>query len=262
MREIEIFNPLIEKNIQKTFYAEKLVKTAIENELFTFFYQPYFESKSLKLAGFEALLRIKNKTRIIPPSEFIDFLENSSYLKDVESYILRKNIEILKGWKVPISINLSFAGIESLDILRIFKSFEKAMKGLPSHFILEITERKLAKDIEKTKKVLGVLKAYNTKIALDDFGTGYSSLNYLKDLPIDIVKIDKSFIKLMLKDNRTYCIVENIIKLAKSLGIKTVAEGIETEEEMETLRALGCDYLQGFLFSPPLPPEEVKKFIK
>ncbi|GEM_PF-2789009 len=261
IKDIEIYNPSIEKSIQKVFYTEQLIKSALENHQFVFYYQPYFDSNSLEVAGFEALIRIKRDNKIIPPSEFIEFLENSSYLKDVESFLIYKNIEILKKWQIPISVNLSFTGIESLHILKIFKEWESILKNLPTYFILEITERKLAHDLEQTRKILSVLKAYNAKIALDDFGTGYSSLNYLRDLPIDIVKIDRSFVKLMLKDKRTYSIVESLINLAKKLGLKTIGEGVETEEEMKALQNLGCDFLQGFLFSPPLPPEEAEKLI-
>ncbi len=259
---IEFFNPAIETEVEKVFRTINLIKRAIKENLFIFYYQPYFKTQVSEIAGLEALVRIKDGDKFIKPLEFIEYLENSPYIKDFEYYNLYKNLNKIKEWKIPISINISSKSFEFLYILEIISKYEDLIKNLPIYFIIEITEHTLAKNLEKSQKVLNILKSYNIKITLDDFGTGYSSLNYLKDFSIDIIKIDKSFIDLILKDNKTYYIVETVIKLAKNLGIKTLAEGVETEEQLKILQNLDCDFIQGFLLSKPLPEKEVEKIIK
>jgi len=140
--------------------------------------------------------------------------------------------------------------------------FKNILSAFPSYLILEITEHTFAENLDKAKKILKTIKSFNIKIALDDFGVGYSSLNYLKDLPINILKIDLSFIKSMVDDTKTYYIVATIINLAHYLNIKTVAEGVETKTQLEILKKLKCDYVQGFLLSPPLSGEKIENLIK
>ncbi|MGC9120292.1 MAG: EAL domain-containing protein, partial [Sulfurihydrogenibium sp.] len=138
---------------------------------------------------------------------------------------------------------------------------EKYLKDLPVSPVIEITERLYIKNIETTKKIVSKLKNMNVKIAIDDFGTGYSSLSSLKDIDADILKIDMSFIKAMVNDKKSRALVKAIISLAQALGMKTLAEGVETQQQKDMLIDMGVDYLQGFLLSKPLPEEEVEKLI-
>ncbi|MDF2953291.1 MAG: GGDEF domain [Thermodesulfobacterium sp.] len=259
---IEIFNPLIENEVEQTFKVNTLIKKALKENLFVFYYQPYFETKSLKIAGVEALVRIKDNEKLVLPSEFIKHLENSPYLIEFENFNFRKNLENLKNWKIPISINISSKSFKILDFKKIFSNFKDTLSAFPFYLILEITEHTLAENIKTAKEILKTIKSFNIKIALDDFGVGYSSLNYLKDLPIDILKIDISFTKSLLKDIKTYNIVKTLINLAKDLNLKTIAEGVETEEQLKIYKDLKCDYVQGFFLSSPLPEKEMKNLLK
>lgn len=259
---IEIYNPEIEKEIGKAFRYEILIKRAVEENLFVFHYQPYFETDTLKLAGAETLVRIKDKNKLIYPLDFINILENSPYLQNFNYLWFEKNLEKIKAWKIPISINISSQSFKTLDFLNLLNLFKDILSQYPYFLELEITEHTLTENIERAKKIMETIKSFKVKIALDDFGTGFSSLNYLKDFPIDIIKIDISFIKDIVKDIKTYYIIETIINLSHSLNIKTVAEGVETEEQLNLLKKLKCDFVQGFLLSKPLSEEEMENFIK
>ncbi|MGC8868675.1 MAG: EAL domain-containing protein, partial [Sulfurihydrogenibium sp.] len=226
---------------------------------FIFHYQPYFEVKSGKVAGFESLVRIRDiNAYIYYPKDFIDFLENSVYLKDFEEWALKEISEKIKKWKIPISINISARTFED-DLF--FEKVEKYLKNLPVSPVIEITERAYINNTKATKELISKLKNMNVKIAIDDFGTGYSSLSSLKYIDADILKIDMSFIKAMVKDKKSRVLVKTIISLAQDLGMKTLAEGVETQQQKDILVDMGVDYLQGFLLSKPLPEEEVEKLI-
>ncbi|MGC9080102.1 EAL domain-containing protein [Sulfurihydrogenibium sp.] len=256
---IEFFSKDLEKQIQSLFLAERIVSDAIKYSSFIFHYQPYFEVKSGKVAGFESLVRIRDiNGYIYYPKDFIDFLENSVYLKDFEEWALKEISEKIKIWQIPISINISARTFEDNLFL---EEFEKYLKDLPVSPVIEITERLYIKNIETTKKIVSNLRNMNVKIAIDDFGTGYSSLSSLKDIDVDILKIDMSFVKAMVNDKKSRALVKTIISIAQDFGMKTLAEGVETQQQKDILVDMGVDYLQGFLLSKPLPEEEVEKII-
>lgn len=259
---IEIYNPEIEEKIKKPLETELLIKKALEEDLFVFYYQPYFETETLKLAGLEALVRIKRNNELILPNEFIKVLENSSYLLKFNFLCFERNIKKIKEWKIPISINISSQSFKSLDFFELLNHFKEILSQYPYFLELEITEHTLIENIEITKDIIKNIKSFKVKISLDDFGTGFSSLNYLKDFPIDTIKIDISFIKDLVKDIKTYYIVENLINLCRSLNIKVIAEGVETEKQFRFLKKLKCDYVQGHFLSKPLSEEEVKTLLK
>uniref|UniRef100_A0A7V6CD97 EAL domain-containing protein n=1 Tax=Thermodesulfobacterium geofontis TaxID=1295609 RepID=A0A7V6CD97_9BACT len=259
---IEIYNPEIERKVEKVLKLELIIKSAFEKELFVFYYQPYFETETLKLAGAEALVRIKKNKELILPNEFITFLENSPYLPNFELLSLKKNIEKIKKWKIPISINISSQSFKSTHFLNLLTHYKEILSQYPYFLEIEITEHTLAEHIDMAKEIIETIKSFKAKISLDDFGTGFSSLNYLKDFPIDIIKIDLSFTRDLVKDVKTYYIVESFINLSRSLNIKTLAEGVETEEQLKLLKKLKCDYVQGYLLAKPLPEEEIEKLLK
>lgn len=259
---IEIYNPEIEEKIKKALETELLIKKALEEELFVFYYQPYFETETLKLVGLEALVRIKRNNELILPNKFIKVLENSSYLLKFNFLCFKRNIEKIKEWKIPISINISSQSFKSLDFLKLLNHFKEILSQYPYFLELEITEHTLIENIEITKDIIKNIKSFKIKISLDDFGTGFSSLNYLKDFPIDTIKIDISFVRDLVKDTKTYFIIENLINLCQSLNIKVIAEGVETEDQFKLLKKLKCDYVQGYFLSKPLSEEEVKTLLK
>ena len=260
INQIKLFNKNIEKKIKLKILIEDLIHKATEENLFVFHYQPYFDSITKEIKGFEALVRIKDHDgKIHYPNEFIDLLEKSIYLDDFRNWALKEVSEKIKEWKKPISINISARTFKNTDFpLEVIKY----AKELPASLILEITERIYMDEPEKSEKIIRDLKkCKNIKIAIDDFGTGYSSLSYLKDISADILKIDISFVRAMIKDKKAKAVVEAIITLAKALGMKTLAEGVETEVQYNILKKMGVDYIQGFYFAKPLPEEEIEKLL-
>ena len=253
---IEYFDKGIEHEIERINIAQALVIRALEEDLFVLYYQPFFDTKDLKLAGFEALVRIKDKDgTVYSPGIFIDFLEKSSYVFEFEKWLVKKVNQKSEKWGLPISFNIS---------ARSFKNEEhmKQISPVKARVIMEITERTLLEGSEKVKNVLDYIKQFGyLKVAIDDFGTEYSSLKYIKDLPIDEIKIDISFTRSMMHNEKDRALVEAIINISKKLGFKTLAEGVETKEQLEVLRDMGCDYVQGYLLGGPMSEEQVEDLL-
>jgi|GEM_PF-304332 len=255
---ISFFDPELGNEISSQLNAYNLVRLAFEENLFVFYYQPYFYSNSLKIAGMEALVRIDYKGTLFYPNSFIDYLENSPFLERFENYLIKEAEKAVRMFGINISINIS---AKSFTNPLLIKKIEKISKDVRNRISIEITERAFMKDPDMTTYIILNLKKLDAcpLISIDDFGTGYSSLVYLKDLPIDIIKIDISFIRDMLKDRTAFAVVQTIIDLAKRLEKLTLAEGVETKEQYEILKVMGCDMVQGFLFSKPLPEVTAKE---
>ncbi len=257
---IKFYNPELGEQFEKFHKIEELIRKALDKNLFIFYYQPYISLADYKIIGFEALARIKDGEKIIPPSEFIDYLENSPYLKRFEEWAFQKAAQQIKNLNFNFSINISARSFFEED-------FVERIKKLPSEILpflcLEISERTIIRDLNKAKDIFTRLKteANSIKIALDDFGTGYSSFLELKELPVDIIKIDRSFIADMLKDKKQISMVKGLIDLAHSFDIKVCAEGVETKEQLQALDIMGCDYAMGFYISKPVPEEELKTLL-
>lgn len=255
---VVIFNKEIDDKIKNISFAKQLIERALNENLFTLYYQPFFNAKTLKLEGFEGLVRIKDKDgKIYTPNIFIDVLENSKYLMDYEKWLLQEITQKARKWHLPISFNASANSFKNKEYINYLSSVNSNL-----NLIMEITERVLMINPEETKELLSKIKKETAlKIAVDDFGIEYSSLKYIKDLPIDEIKIDISFTREIVDNLKTRSVVKAIITLAKELGVKTLAEGVETEEQLKILRDLGCDYLQGYLLGKPIPEEEAEKLI-
>lgn len=258
---IQFFDTEIEKEAEKLWEVFDKVKEAVEKSLFIFYYQPYYHTDSVKLAGLEALVRILDKeNRVYSPNFFIDYLENSQYLSIFENWAIDEISDKIKKWNINISLNISGKTFSNPFFLGIISKISPQIRH---KLTIEITERVLIKSPEFAMNTLLSIKKISNppSIAMDDFGTGFSSLVYLKDLPVDIIKIDRAFIRDMIEDKKSLAIVQTIIDLAKRLERKTLAEGVETEQQFEMLRTMKCDYVQGFLFSKPLPESEIEKFL-
>ncbi|GAB6045025.1 EAL domain-containing protein [Caminibacter profundus] len=255
--KFKFYSKEYEENIEKFIRGIDLIKKAIEENLFVFFYQPYFSIKDGSIAGAEALVRIKDKNKIYPPNEFIDYLEGSPYLEEFENWALKEVVSKINKWDIPISVNISARTFKNPNFKdKVFKYGE----NLKNYLTIEITERLFAENIENTKKIIEELKKLeNVRVAMDDFGTGYSSLVYLNELNTDVLKIDISFVRKLDKSLKTKEVVKFIIEVAKLLNMKTIAEGVENEEQFNILKELGCDFVQGFLFEKPLEEEEFEK---
>lgn len=270
--DIRFFNSAMEENAKVFLKTENIVDKAIKEKLFIFYYQPYFLTNDLnQIGGFECLARIRQKDgTILGPSSFIDYLENSYHLEQFEEFALESAVEKILEMNINLSVNISAKSFIRGDYI---KKILSACYRVGSRLTIEITERVLSDDITRTKMLLSELKMCKhehgeqgfcenpIKIAMDDFGTGYSSLFCIKDLPINIIKIDISFVRDMTKGPRELALVKVIIELARELGLKTVAEGVETKEQLEILKELNCDFVQGFLLAKPMPEENLSDFM-
>ncbi|WP_197017064.1 EAL domain-containing protein [Persephonella sp. KM09-Lau-8] len=257
---IRFYDKEIEKEIASQLTTKELIEEAIENKNFIFFYQPYYNAWDInEIKGYEALLRIKDsKGNMHYPSEFIEFLEKSPYAVDFRDWALKEAVKTINKIKRSVSINLTALDLRDQKFLSDLIRFSSKLEP-ESPLVIEITERILFEDIEFSKAILKEIKSLpNIKIAIDDFGTGYSSLSYLIEFMPDIVKLDISFIRQITYNEKVRLLVKHIIEIAKSLNIKTIAEGIETQEQLKILRDFGCDFVQGFLLSRPLPAEKLK----
>jgi len=232
---------------------------------FQVFYQPIFSVESLQLAGFEALIRWRHPTRgLVSPVVFIDIAERCGLILPLGFWALKEACAALPrlqagagGLPLFMSVNLSARQVTAPGLVaEVAQAIETA--GIePACLKLEVTESVLMENPEIATSALLELKSLGVSIAVDDFGTGYSSLSYLHRFPIDVLKIDRSFVNNMLLDAQSLRIVRAVSRLAKELGLKIVAEGIERPEELRLVSEFGCDYLQGYLLSPPKPSDEL-----
>ncbi|WP_024789590.1 EAL domain-containing protein [Lebetimonas sp. JH292] len=252
----EFFSSQINEQILKYTQTKNLLKTALKNKEFIYHFQPYVDSKSLKIAGAETFLRIKHNNKIIYPNNFIDNAENSGFIKTIEKQMFPKFLEYLQQINIPLSFNISG---KSLTDEEHIKNLFKKIRNLPIN--IELTEREIAGDIEYTKKIFNYFKNKKFKLSIDDFGTGYSSFSYLKDLPADYLKIDISFVRNIENSKKDYAIVETIIDFAHKFDLKTIAEGVENINQLKLLQNAECDYIQGFYFYKPMPFNEFKSLL-
>lgn len=241
---------------------------AIENKELMLYYQPQFNICSGEIFGVEALVRWYCVEKgFIPTAKFIQIAEESGQIYKLEKWIIetalqQKMIFEIEEKDIAVSINLS---AKTLSNEIYFKDLEHIFDVRDvdySHITIEITETAIISDIDFAVERLKILKQYGMKIALDDFGTGYSSLTHLKELPIDIVKLDGSFIRCIEKKDKDALIIKSILSLANDLNYEVVAEGIETKEQLEYLIMCNCRTGQGYLMSKPLPIEELNVFLK
>jgi len=248
-------------------FMERRLVDALKNKEYTLTYQPYCYLSSGRVAGTEALLKWKNEEfGLVSPLKFIPMLEETGMIIDVGKWVLRTACAQIKLWdssnySLPMSVNLSGSQFRHEFLAEMVESTIKEFGIDPHSLTLEITESIFVKDQEFTITVLNRLKAIGVSLSIDDFGTGYSSLSYLKKFPVDYVKIDQSFVKDVATDPDATSLVTAIINMAHSLNLKTIAEGVETEDQWKILRLLKCDMAQGYYFCTALPPKEVEKFL-
>ena len=241
---------------------ENQLRQALDNEEFVLHYQPKVSLESGKLTGAEALIRWNDpRTGLVPPGQFIPILEETGLIFEVGRWALRKSIEDYLRWRaaglaaVRIAVNVSPLQLRNRGFVEEIRQVISIDAHAPAGLELEITESLIMQDIKHNIASLQAIRALGVIIAIDDFGTGFSSLSYLAKLPVDTLKIDRSFVVDMTAGAEGLALVSTIINLAHSLKLKVVAEGVETEEQSRLLRLLSCDEMQGFLFSKPVPGE-------
>lgn len=245
-------------------------ETAIEQKQFKVNYQPKFNITGEKpvLCSAEALIRwIHPEFGFVRPDIFIPLFEEHGLITMLDRYVWEESAKQIKLWKekfgvtIPVSVNVSRVDIAAPDMTDFVKKIVSENGLSPQDYMLEITESAYTEDSKRIIEVVKNLRALGHKIEMDDFGSGYSSLNMLASMPIDALKLDKAFIRNIKPGNKDMKLVELVLEIARNLGVPVVAEGVETEEEYKMLKTAGCDIIQGYYFSKPIPPEEMEKFI-
>lgn len=266
---IQYFDTQVLKEFIRSAEIEHKLKEAVFNSNFILHFQPQYYCGSNELRGMEALVRWKdNDEGMINPSIFIPIAEKNGAIVPIGSWVVEQGIKQYAEWRDKynthfiMSINISaiqFARESFVnDILKLLDKYNVDAKDIE----LEVTESVLIDDFDSITQKLKSLREHGIKISLDDFGTGFSSLSYLKRLPIDTLKIDKSFIDTVLTDTATRIITESIVSMVRTLGYECIAEGVENKQQYDYLNSIGCDIIQGFLLGKPQPAEDIEKILK
>ena len=265
---IQYFDGSILEDFLKKVSLENKLKEAVFSQNFMLYFQPQFHTVDRVLRGVEALIRWKDETgKAIRPDVFIPIAEKNGTIVPIGTWVVEESVRIYAEWKkkyhysMILSVNISAIQYKQPDfvdkVMRILEKYDIS----PEEIELEITETILIDNFKEVTEKLVTLRNMGIKISLDDFGTGYSSLSYLKGLPIDTLKVDKSFIDTVITDENTRIITESIIYMVKKLGFETIAEGVETQEQFDYLTAIDCDNIQGYYLGKPMPPEEIEKLL-
>lgn len=253
----------------KKIEAVNSLKRALKYNEFYLCYQPIIDLRTKKVTSFEALIRWQHpKKGLIPPLDFIPTAEDVGLIHEIGNWVLKNACEQLKLWheqgytEVGVSVNISTIQLERADFVDSIKNILRSTGISPKYLSLEITESILIESLENVLTILQEINDLGIKVYLDDFGTSYSSLKYLKELPIDGIKIDKAFVRDINNIDKDRAIVDLIIQLGQKMNLNIIAEGVETYRQLDFLTNANCHIVQGFLFSKPVIPEEAVKFLK
>ncbi|NWO05721.1 MAG: EAL domain-containing protein [Alteromonadaceae bacterium] len=248
---------------------DKDLNHALANDEFVLYYQPQLDLSTGKINNVEALIRWQHPRRgLLAPGEFIPLAEESGRINDIGRWVVRAACKQLAKWKgtpyrnIRIAVNLSGLELDDDDLVSDIQAALKAEQVPPSSLEVELTEEIFIQNIEHNLNQLSRLRKLGVHLAIDDFGVGYSSLAYLRDFPVDLLKIDRSFITHVTRRHDDAVITRAVINLAHNLGIQVVAEGVETEEQLNFLRHHSCNLAQGFLISRPIPPEDLERALE
>jgi EAL domain-containing protein (putative c-di-GMP-specific phosphodiesterase class I) len=266
---VEFYEPRMHASSVERLALENDLRRALEREEFELRYQPILEARTLRVVGAEALVRWRHPGRgLVPPDQFIGTAEETGLIVPLGEWVLQHACVQAALWSrrrrrdLRIAVNLSARQLRHGGLA---ESVARALSDsrLPARLLdLEITESTIMKDVAAASAILSGLRVGGVHISVDDFGTGYSSLGYLKALPIDSIKVDRSFVSGLSSDPHDQAIARTIVTLAHAIGVDAIAEGVETEEQLAVLRGLECDQVQGFLFSEPVEPEAFERFLE
>jgi EAL domain-containing protein (putative c-di-GMP-specific phosphodiesterase class I) len=266
----EVFDKLMHARAISRLQLESDMRRALEREEFEVYYQPIMNLAEGTISGFEALIRWQHPERgMISPADFIPVAEDTELIIPIGHWVLLEACRQVRQWQLDfpsetpltISVNLSGKQFKQPDLVGQVKQVLYQTGLDPRSLRLEITESMVMEDAEAATAMLRQLRSLNVQLSIDDFGTGYSSLSYLHRFPVNILKVDKSFVGRMSVDEESLGIVETIITLAAKLKMDVVAEGIETKEQWEKLKGFQCKYGQGYLFSKPVPAAAACKLV-
>ena len=265
----QFYTPEMNVRAHERLSLETSLRGALERDEFVLHYQPQVDLATGKIVGAEALLRWKQPYGgLVQPEQFMDVLEESGLIVPVGDWVLRAACKQGKAWEseglppMRVAVNLSTRQFKGPLAERLSGILDETGVD-PSCLELELTESLLMEDAEATSATLGELRArLGLNLSVDDFGTGYSSLSCLRCFPLDALKVDRSFIRDVVTDPNDAAIVASIINLAHNLRLKVIAEGVETEEQLAYLKERGCDLVQGFYFSEPVPAEKLSELVR
>ncbi|NLP34947.1 MAG: EAL domain-containing protein [Clostridiales bacterium] len=262
------FDPSFNQKLTEKIELQSELRKAIERKEFEVYYQPQMDLIEKKVIGFEALLRWKHPTKgLVYPNDFIPYAEENGLIIPIGNWVLKTACKQLKEWHdaghvdLRMAVNLSARQFMDNDIVNSVKSAIEESEIDPHKLELEITESIALNDLDYTISTIRELKSIGVNFSLDDFGTGYSSMNYLKRLPVNNLKIDKSFLNTVMEDTCDQKIVQTIINLARILELDVIAEGVETSEQETFLTESNCDKAQGYLYSKPVPSEVAEQLL-
>ncbi len=264
-----IFQEEMLKKLQSKMELEQSLRRALEQREFVLHYQPYFDAATGEILGMEALIRwLCPGKGLIAPGRFIPAAEEAGLIPAIGAWVLAEAVRQNKAWQaqglkpIPVSVNIAENQLRTSRFVREVREILTTTGLDPAFLTLEITESSVMNSVEHNADKLRELQELGVKIALDDFGTGYSSLSYLQQLPLNIVKIDKSFVDSITQEYNEQLIIEEIISIAHKLKLEVVAEGVETQSQREYLMAQQCDKLQGFLLAKPLPAAQMETYLR
>ncbi len=264
----QFYTPEMNTRLRERLGLERALRQALDNNELFVEYQPCVDLQTLRTVSLEALIRWRTADgTYIPPSRFIPIAEQSNLIVEIGAYVLRRVCLQLSEWQrerlplVPVSVNISVRQLEMTPLASVVSGLAQELGIDASLLHFEITESAAMQNSQQQLGSLQALRNLGSRILIDDFGTGYSSLSYLKHLPIDTLKIDRAFVRDMASDANDAAIVRAIVGVAKSLGLMLVAEGIESAEQLDCLRRLGCECGQGFFFSPSVSAEDCRNML-
>jgi EAL domain-containing protein (putative c-di-GMP-specific phosphodiesterase class I) len=263
------YAPEMDRRVHETLEMESDLRSALERGEFLLYYQPKVDLASGQIDGTEALLRWQHPQRgLVAPGMFIPLAEETGLILPIGEWVLATACAQVRAWQlqglaaVPVAVNLSARQFRKVDLAEMVHRVLRE-SGIPPRLLeLELTESMIMREPQAAAATMQQLKALGVKLALDDFGTGYSSLNYLRRFPVDYLKIDRSFISDAASDPSAAAVATSIVAIAHSLGLRAIAEGVETREQLDFLRACGCDSFQGYYFSRPVPAAEFAALVR
>jgi diguanylate cyclase (GGDEF)-like protein/PAS domain S-box-containing protein len=264
----QFYTPAMNEESLERVRIESALRNAVERDEFVLYYQPQLDMKTGKIVGMEALIRWQHpELGMVPPSRFISIAEETGMIVAIGAWVLRSACAQNKAWhdagydKLRVAVNLSARQFGAADLIENLAAvlFDTGLE--PKYLEIELTESLFMSDITPAVDLLHRMKALGVNLSIDDFGTGYSSLSYLSRFPIDVLKIDRSFVADITRDANDEAIVTSIIALAHNLKLGVIAEGVETGEQLDYLRRHGCDEIQGYYFSQPLPAREFEQLL-
>jgi diguanylate cyclase (GGDEF)-like protein/PAS domain S-box-containing protein len=257
---IEFFDAKVGQDVTDVLQIRNELRRGIDEQEFVLHFQPIMDLSSRRIDGMEALVRWQHPTRgMVPPLAFIPAAEDSGLIVELGAWVLRQSCIEAATWpgELHVAVNLSVRQLADRAIVSVVADALQASGLSPGRLVLEVTESALMANAEMALSCLQDLKALGVRLAIDDFGTGYSSLVYLKRMPVDAIKVDRSFVDGLGDDQEDTAIVSSVISLAHAVGVQAIAEGVETEAQQGHLQDLGCDLAQGYLWSRPVPAADL-----